>query len=45
MAKRPTMLAILHDRREHPQLDRHTLAIAVATLVPFLLAGLTIMDR
>jgi hypothetical protein len=32
-------------RREHPHLDRHTLAIVVATLVPFLLAGLTIIDR
>jgi hypothetical protein len=32
-------------RREHPQLARHTLQIAAAMLVPFLLAVLTIIER
>jgi hypothetical protein len=32
-------------RREHPHLSRHTLQIVVSTLVPFLLATLTLLDR
>jgi hypothetical protein len=32
-------------RREHPDLDRHTLQIVIATLIPFLLAALTLIDR
>ena len=32
-------------RREHPDLDRHTLTLVIATLVPFLLAVLTVVDR
>ena len=31
--------------REHPDLDRHTLQIVVATLVPFLLATLVLIDK
>ena len=32
-------------QREHPNLDRHTLWIVIATLVPFLLSVLTLIDR
>ncbi|MDQ2798394.1 MAG: hypothetical protein M3Y13_01980 [Armatimonadota bacterium] len=32
-------------RREHPNLDRHTLQIVIATAVPFLLAFLTLRGR
>ena len=32
-------------QREHPNLDRHTLWIVIATLVPFLLSVLTIIDK
>jgi hypothetical protein len=32
-------------QHEHPDLDRHTLQIVVATLIPFLLAALTLIDR
>ena len=32
-------------RREHPDLDRHTLEIVVAALVPFLLAGRTLLSK
>lgn len=32
-------------RREHPNLDRHTLWIVIAILVPFLLSILTLIDK
>ena len=32
-------------QREHPNLDRHTLWIVIATLVPFILAVLTLIDK
>jgi hypothetical protein len=31
-------------RREHPDLDRHTLELVIATLVPFLLAARTLRE-